>query len=107
MKVFTTEVKQKGRVLLPSGLREVAQFEEGTHLVAKSDKPGVVVLSTRAALLEDLQTGAPSHPVDVDEALRDFRQNEIIRYETLATSPSEDDPESDAGRVLLAQLGIE
>jgi bifunctional DNA-binding transcriptional regulator/antitoxin component of YhaV-PrlF toxin-antitoxin module len=105
---YETEVKAKGRTLLPASLREEAAIPVGTRLMARRVSDGEVLLSTIGAVIREAQSDAPadSHAV---EYLHAQRRAEAERAE----SRFKEQPAIEAGSVeaarerVLKALGIE
>ena len=82
LKPMTVIVGQKGRVVLPAPLRQALGFDVGTELVARAEGDKLV-LQTRAAALEELQSYFDAIPRDVslvDELIAE-RRREAAREE--------------------------
>ncbi len=107
---FTFEIKEKGRAVLPAGLREACGFEVGVELVAVPLGPGQALLQTRAAALE-LLWAAPVEDQGTDavgELLR-TRAAQVEDFEARLAAPAPapvgtDDPR--AVQAFLADLGL-
>lgn len=78
--IYHFEVREKGRSVLPAGLRGACGFEIGTEVAAWQIGPGKAVIETRQALLEEVWV-SNSNEGDVDgvEELRDMRRVESER----------------------------
>ncbi len=74
--VYSFEVKEKGRSVLPAGLRAQCGFEVGVEIVAVALGAGRALLETRDALLEDLWASQPATGGDGVEDLRKARAAE-------------------------------
>jgi hypothetical protein len=101
---FGFEVKEKGRVVFPVGLRAACHFEVGTRLIGRPVGPGQALVETTDAVFDRLWSGAPTGDTDAVEELWKWRaaQAAELRREG-APSTDEANPVGDA---LLRSLGL-
>ncbi|MDQ3728779.1 MAG: hypothetical protein M3355_04245 [Actinomycetota bacterium] len=106
---FEFEVKEKGRAVLPVGLRTACGFEVGTRLVARPIGPGQAIVETTDAVLDRIWSGIPSGTqVDAVAELATARAGEVALREQRATANAAGDERSDERSVaLLTALGLE
>lgn len=99
---YEFEVKAKGRVVLPAGLRTVCGFEPGTRVSARPIGRGQAILETTDAVLERIRSYGPDHETDGVEELRRWRDAEAgaERAEISSDNPDE------TGAATLEALGI-
>jgi bifunctional DNA-binding transcriptional regulator/antitoxin component of YhaV-PrlF toxin-antitoxin module len=102
---FSFEVKEKGRVVLPAGLRRACGFEVGSRLVARSLGPGQAIVETADAVMERIWSGVPAEPVDAVGALWEWRAEEAERMTQSASPP--DAGVAGAGQAMLRKLGLD
>lgn len=99
---YEFEVKAKGRVVLPAGLRTVCGFEPGTRVTARPIGRGQAILETAEAVLERIRSYGPDRQTDGVEDLRQWRDAEARagRPESSSEDPDE------TGAATLEALGI-
>lgn len=85
--IYHFEMRDKGRSVLPAGLRRACGFEVGTELTAWRVGPGKAIIETRQALLEDLWSSPRDDGGDGVEELAHMRLNDAERL-TARTTPS-------------------
>ena len=107
---FEFEVKEKGRAVLPVGLRTACGFEVGTRLVARPIGPGQAIVETTDAVLDRIWSGIPSGTTQVDAVaeLATARAEAVALREQRATATAAGDERSDErSSALLPALGLE
>lgn len=111
--LFQIAVKDKGRVVLPSGLRDAAGFKPGDILVADVVDKGTFIVRTRQALYDRLWDPA-THSSDITEsdntegaeALEVWRdQSQQARFGKLSETVEPVD-HNEVGDRLVAYLGL-
>lgn len=99
---YEFEVKDKGRAVLPAGLRSVCGFEPGTRLTARPMGPGQALVETRQAVLARIWSHRPEGRTDGVGALRRWRA-EQARHEHTVTHSADVNA---TGAATLAALGL-
>jgi len=102
---FHIEVGQKGRALLPAGLRRATGIGVGTELVAQVIGEGEILLATKQAVLRRIQGGAPQHEGAV-EVLEEVRGGESSRLAALGEGEPESGRPAQAAQRLLESFGL-
>ena len=87
--VYLFEVKEKGRSVLPAGLRAQCGFEVGMTIVAVALGPGRALIQTRDALLEELWA---SQPATGGDGAEDLRKERAAESATLLAKSRLDEP---------------
>jgi bifunctional DNA-binding transcriptional regulator/antitoxin component of YhaV-PrlF toxin-antitoxin module len=100
---YDFEVKEKGRAVLPAGLRSECGFDVGVRVVAYAVGPGRAILETTDAVIERIWSGAPAHTTDGVEELKRWRAEQAS---ALSAAEPEYDGDADAGERLLEVLGL-
>jgi bifunctional DNA-binding transcriptional regulator/antitoxin component of YhaV-PrlF toxin-antitoxin module len=103
---FSFEVKEKGRVVLPAGLRGACGFEVGSRLVARALGPGQAIVETSDAVMERIWSGAPTESVDAVGALWEWRAQEAERMAQVEPA-GDDDSAAKAAESMLRTLGLD
>lgn len=110
MTTYEFEVKEKGRAVLPAGLRAACGFDVGVRLVARQIGPGQAVIETTDAVAERIWSGIPEGSTDAVEELALLRSAQLSRHQERAARPSEPEDEeasNERSAALLAALGID
>jgi bifunctional DNA-binding transcriptional regulator/antitoxin component of YhaV-PrlF toxin-antitoxin module len=100
---YDFEVKEKGRAVLPAGLRSECGFDVGVRVVAYAVGPGRAILETTDAVIERIWSGVPAHTTDGVEELKRWRAEQAS---ALSAAEPEYDGDADAGERLLEVLGL-
>lgn len=78
----TFKVGKKGRVVIPSSLREAAHITEGTELTGRVSSSGQVILETRDAIKQRIRAraaaGAGNSSRVVDELLEERKTDRSL-----------------------------
>jgi bifunctional DNA-binding transcriptional regulator/antitoxin component of YhaV-PrlF toxin-antitoxin module len=104
MQTFRFEIKEKGRVVLPAGLRDACGLGVGAQLVARPLGAGRFVVETDERVLERIWSGIPdeasapaatdpSFDGDLASADGDLGSADAARWERLAVPADGDDGE--------------
>lgn len=109
MRGFQLSLKDKGRTVIPTGLRRAGHFEEAEELIAIPLPEGGFVAKTRMQVLEELWSSLPEAGAEtaVDELLRHRAEDEAAHIHRLdhPELPSEQEWElKSAG--LYSKLGL-
>jgi bifunctional DNA-binding transcriptional regulator/antitoxin component of YhaV-PrlF toxin-antitoxin module len=100
---YEFEIREKGRAVLPAGLRSACGFGVGTRLIARPLGPGQAIVETAEAVLARIWADAPREDVDaVGELLRWRAEEAADRADSSPSLPSTDD----VGGATLRALGL-
>lgn len=110
MKTFRLAVKDKGRTVLPAGLRQACGFSPGDALRARPIGPGQFIVETDEAVLTRIWSRLPEpHEASdgVDELSRWRMTSEAARRDLLENPEMTTEAESvRRGTSLLDELGL-
>lgn len=107
MTTFRFEVKDKGRVVLPAGLRAACDFSTGTELVARPLGPGRFVVETDAVILERIWAGRPEMVTDAVDELAKWRSAVgTDRWQALSSETADDGHSEERSAAALRALGL-
>ena len=111
---FEFEIKDKGRVVLPGGLRDICGFSVGTRLVARPLGKGQAIIETTDAVLERIWAGVPEqHAGSAVEALKQMRTGDAaLQHETLnkrqnMADTAQTEKSERRSSLLLTELGLD
>jgi bifunctional DNA-binding transcriptional regulator/antitoxin component of YhaV-PrlF toxin-antitoxin module len=105
-RAFSFEVKEKGRVVLPVGLRVACGFEVGSRLVARTLGPGQAIIETADAVMERIWSGVPTEQTDAVAGLWDWRAKEAERMTLGQPVPADEEASARASKATLRKLGL-
>lgn len=100
---YDFEVKEKGRAVLPAGLRNECGFGVGVRVIAHALGPGRAILETADAVIERIWAGVPEHTTDGVEELKRWRAEQAS---ALAAAEPKTGGDTGAGERLLEALGL-
>lgn len=100
---YDFEVKEKGRAVLPVGLRNECGFDVGVRVIAHAVGPGRAILETADAVIDRIWSGVPGHSTDGVEELKRWRAEQAT---ALSGAEPEPDGVTGAGERLLEALGL-
>jgi bifunctional DNA-binding transcriptional regulator/antitoxin component of YhaV-PrlF toxin-antitoxin module len=104
---YDFEVKEKGRAVLPAGLRRDCGFDVGVRVTARPLGPGRALLETADSVIERIWSGVPGHPTDGVEDLKRWRSEQAAASANVATVADEGTDGPAVGDQLLKALGLD
>jgi len=107
--VATTTLGERGLLRLPASVRDTAGVDKGDEMIVIAAGPGKIILTTRAAMQEEVWSAAPAGGQDTN--VRTERDSDIAavvakrrRAKAHVAVTSEEESER-IGSMLLARFG--
>lgn len=109
MTVATTTLGERGLLRLPASVRDEAGVDKGDELIAIATGPGRIVLTTRAAIQDEVWSAAPTAATTTSvRTVRDADNAAVAakrrRVKAREAAVSEEESER-IGSALLARFG--